>query len=147
MLTAKDLTAGERVYLERRRHGWTKAAAAEWWNVSLYRLERWELDAESDAGPGVPRVSVGRLTEAEAVHILRRRAGISAAAMAELLGVSRWWLCRMESGTAPADRLADYWRARAGAASRAAAAREGAARGLEARRSTRGRARTQHASS
>lgn len=147
MLTTKDLTPGERVYLERRRHGWTMAAAAEWWGVSLYRLERWELDAESDSGPSVPRVSLGRLTQGEAMHILRRRAGVSAAAMAELLGVSRWWLCRMESGTAPADRLADYWRARARGPVQGSAAREGSARGLEARRSTRGRGRTQRASS
>lgn len=49
-------------------------------------------------------------TERERYWLLRRRAGLTQAEVASDLGVSRLWVCRMERGGAPADRLREYWR-------------------------------------
>ncbi len=110
MLQLKDITNGERLLLERRRHQQSQRQAASRHGVSRYRYRRWETDVED-----APRVPLQRLREYEACFLLRRRAGIPLHELAREAGVSRWWLCQMEYGNQPARRLLGYWR-EAGAA-------------------------------
>jgi len=105
MLTTKELTKGERLILSRRRSGYTKAEAAEWYGVSLYRYTRWE----ADEGDDVPAEQIGRLEPYEACHILRRRAGLKVGELAVLADISTWWITQIESGDVPADRLRAFW--------------------------------------
>lgn len=72
--------------------------------VTLYCYRRWEDDtADGDD------VSLGKLLPHEVCFILRRRAGMSLKDLADALGVSRWWACKMEYGRANVERLVDYW--------------------------------------
>jgi len=102
---ASELSKGEKLLIQRRREGQTQAQAAEEQGVSLYVYRRWEADTVADA----PKVGVGRLDEYEQYFLLRKRSGRTLAETAEELDVCRWWLCQMESGEAPIDRLRDYW--------------------------------------
>jgi transcriptional regulator with XRE-family HTH domain len=103
----RDLTRGERLLLERRRHGESQRAAADRHGVSRYRYRRWEAD--EDAGP---RVALERLRAYERCFLQRRREGLRLAELAHEAGLSRWWLCQMEYGAAPAGRLVRFWAAR-----------------------------------
>tara|TARA_R110002167_G_scaffold79897_12_gene220004 strand:+ start:86 stop:418 length:333 start_codon:yes stop_codon:yes gene_type:complete len=104
MLKAKDLTNGERLLILRRREGATKADTAAGCGASLYQYGRWENDKEDG-----PRAKTGRLAYREQSFLMRRRAGVSVAAFAQLLGVSPWWLRQMEAGEAPDGRLRAHW--------------------------------------
>jgi DNA-binding XRE family transcriptional regulator len=105
MLQLKDVTDGERLLLERRRHQESQRDAAARHGVSRYRYRRWEADSED----GAPRVPLQRLREYEACFLLRRRTGTPLHELAAAAGVSRWWLCQMEYGQAPAARLVRFW--------------------------------------
>ena len=105
-MKTRDLTNGERVLLTRRRRTERKSqreAAADY-GVTLYCYRRWEDDEEKPPG-----VALGKLLPHEACFIRRRRAGITLAQLAATLGVSRWWLCKMEYGKANTDRLVAHW--------------------------------------
>lgn len=103
-MKTRDLTNGEKFIVQRRRADQSQREAAEAKGVSLYRYRRWESDQEKP-----PSVSLGRLEPYEGCFVRRRRAGISLKTLAEVLGVSRWWLCQMEYGKAATDRLVDHW--------------------------------------
>lgn len=106
MLNTRDLTPGERLILDRRREGMTKAATAEAYGVTLYRYDQWESGTWSEE---IPKPSLGRLAEHESCHVQRLRAGVSMADFAKEIGTSAWWVTRMEAGTAPVARLLEYW--------------------------------------
>ena len=72
--------------------------------MSLHEWLNMEADGAKDGGP-----AVGALEVHEQCFLLRRRAGETAAEVAEEMGVSRYWLSRMERGTAPVETLAIYW--------------------------------------
>lgn len=99
-----DLTNGERFVILRRRSGQSQRDAAAAHGVTLYKYQQWEAD-KSDP----PRESVGPLQDFEVCYLRRRRAGIEAQALADELGMSRWWLCQIEYGRAPAERLVEHW--------------------------------------
>jgi len=96
----------EALLLSRRREGRDQAQAARRHRVSLYRYRRWESGAELDE---IPRPRLGRIQAHERCLIARMRAGLTVAEFAELAGVSRWWLIRMEAGKVPVDRLLEAW--------------------------------------
>jgi len=104
MLTAQDLTNGERLLLCRRRASMTKTEAARRRSVTLYRYNLWERD-EDDAPP----CPVGRVAFFEQSLIVRLRAGVSVADFAAVLEVSPWWLRQMETGEASDVRLREWW--------------------------------------
>lgn len=106
-MRTKDLTAGERLLIARRRLGESQDEAGARLGVSRYRYRKWESDEYTDPGP--PRANIGALKPFESCLIRRRRAGVSLAELAEAVGVTRWWLCQMEGGDAPADRLVAFW--------------------------------------
>lgn len=105
----KDLTNSELLFVYRRRHGYTQAEAADKWRVADYRsLENGE-EAPSRSLVRAMKVG-GSLTVNEIATIKRRREGMTQPELAETLGVSVNWLCRMEKGTAPVnDDLREYW--------------------------------------
>jgi len=105
LIKTSELSKGEKLLVYRRRRGLTQSKSAKERKVSLYTYRRWEAD-ELDA---VPKVSVGRLSEAEQCFLLRKRKGMSLADAAKEIDICRWWLCQMESGEAPIDRLLAYW--------------------------------------
>lgn len=103
-IRTSDLTAGERVLIDRRRRGLTQSEAAQKAGVSMHEWLNVEADGRMDGGP-----AVGVLGENEQCYIMRRRAGVKASEVAKKIGVSRYWLSRMERGTAPVDTLAKFW--------------------------------------
>lgn len=107
----KDLTAGERLFLDRRRDEFTQDQAADWYGVTRYQYRRWE----SDEDQGAPKVKLGRLHDYEECVIRRRRSGEALHELARKAGISRWWLCQMEYGRVPAERLVAFWASRNGA--------------------------------
>lgn len=104
-MKVSDLTQGERFLIARRRHGWSQREHAAFLGVTLYRYRAWEGDAEK-----APSMPLGRLQPHEECFVRRRRAGIPLQAMADRLGVSRFWLAQMESGRAPVGALEAWWR-------------------------------------
>ena len=111
-MSPSDLTNGERLYLARFREGVGQKVAASWYGVGLYTYRLWEDDQEAETTSFEPP-ALGRITEAEEYVIRRRRSGLTVAQVCEKMGVSRWWLRQMETGSAPIDRLRSYWEARA----------------------------------
>ena len=106
MLTTSKLTAGERLFIDRRRANETKDECAKAYEVSLYCYNQWEAGEWS---ADMPTPSLGHLSKLEGYVILRRRAGVTVAELAQVLGTSSWWVTRMEAGNAPADRLLTFW--------------------------------------
>lgn len=87
----------------------TQVQAARKLGISLYeyrRLEAGELeDAERAALPG-------GLRDNERCYIARQRASLRLEDLAPKVGVTMFWLCQMERGTAPTETLVAYWQAR-----------------------------------
>ncbi len=108
MLTARDITTGERLLLDRRRRQETKANAAVRFSVSLYYYARLEMDKSTGAHE-IPRPALGRVNLHESSFLLRRRAGISVTDFARVAGVSAWWLTKMEHGRESPNRLESFW--------------------------------------
>ena len=107
LIKSSELTKGEKLLMERRRLGLTQSAMAKKMKVSLYVYRRWETDSVEDA----PSVNIGRLTDYEQCYLMRKRSGNSLQETANKLQVCRWWLCQMERGEAPIDRLIKFWAA------------------------------------
>ena len=103
-MKTRDLTNGEKLVVKRRRADESQREAATGFSVSLYRYRRWESDQDKP-----PNVSLGQLKPHEGCFMRRRRAGISLKTLADVLGVSRWWLCQMEYGNVATDRLVQHW--------------------------------------
>jgi len=51
----------------------------------------------------------GGLRDHERCHIARTRAGMRLEDLGEKVGLSKFWICQMERGTAPLQTLLDYW--------------------------------------
>lgn len=95
------------MFLDRFRRNVGQRAVADGYGVGLHTYRAWEDDVEVTTS--CPKVVVGRIEPHERCRLLRRREGLEADEVAEAIGVSRWWLRRMERGDAPLDRLFDYW--------------------------------------
>lgn len=108
-LNVSDLTRGEKIYLHRKRLGYTQFEMAVDLGVGLSEYRAMELDEE---GTRPPYTTLHKLEPHEACATWRRREGISKEQLALELGVTSYWVGRMEAGTAPVKRLAKYWEAR-----------------------------------
>jgi DNA-binding XRE family transcriptional regulator len=107
MLTS-ELTAGERLYIYRRRCEYTQAEMAEEHGISCKTYRDWETGVKSP--PKDVKSPIGNLKNHEVATTLRRRKGINQPDLAEEIGVCTWWLCQMETGRAPmSDALIEYW--------------------------------------
>jgi len=97
-----ELTKGERLAVLRRRSGKTQAQAARAAGLSLNTYREREAVTEPDGRPL-------RLTDAELCYVLRHRSGLTLDELAPKVGLSKWWICQIEKGRAPAGTLLGYW--------------------------------------
>ena len=105
-LSVGNLTRGERLYLHRKRIGYSQIQMAVDQGVCLSEYRSRELDEE---GTKVPYVTLSKVEPHEVYTILRRRAGKSRTELGEELQVSAYWVGQMEAGRAPLKRLQEYW--------------------------------------
>lgn len=87
MYPLRDLTAGERLFIARRRAGWTMAAAAEEHGVTEWRYREWEKDKVTDTPAPVAYLDKP-LTINEACIIARRRKNWSICQLGMLTNLS-----------------------------------------------------------
>lgn len=120
MLSASALTIGERLLIDQRRAGVTRAEAAELWGVTLYRYALWEENRGDDM-PEAAAIPLGRLEFREHALIMRRRSRMTLKAMGRELGCSSWWVSQMETGKVSDALLREFWAGRAGAVGMGAA--------------------------
>lgn len=105
--TLGPLTAGERLLIRRKRENWSQAQAAAFYGVTFSTYARWERDERGDP----PQLNIGVLLKPHERCLLhRRRAGLEQAPVAQELGVSRFWLNKMERGKIPCELLLAYWK-------------------------------------
>ena len=102
------LTAPEHALVDRRRSGLTQAEAAEAYGLTVSAYRNYENGNESPWD--VPAPSLGKLAPHEECFVKRRRTGMTAELLAEIIGVSRYWVHLMETGVPPVKRLLSYWR-------------------------------------
>lgn len=107
MLTTTHLTPGERLRIARRRTGNTQAQEATDIGMPLGAYKLAERDEAQPWNIPVPRV--GKLSDFEACIVRRTRRGLTQTALANMIGVSKWWVCLMEQGKAPTDTLVGFW--------------------------------------
>ena len=108
----KDLTNGEQLFVFRRRRGVTQAQAAKILDVSTNQYRDWETDVDHASRSTVRDLKTdgSSLVECEIATTMRRRKGIKQPVLADELGISTNWLCRMEKGDVNMnDDLLNYW--------------------------------------
>lgn len=98
-------TRGESLVLWRRRKGLNQVQAAAEYGVHPDRYRDWEADKRDDP----PRQHLGQLKPHEVCYLLRRRAGKTQREVAASIGMTRLWVIKMEEGTAPIERLREFW--------------------------------------
>lgn len=104
------LTAAETLVVNRRRVGSNQRKMAEFLGVSSACYIANELGLAKERGvQQLKRAKVGRLQKHERCFLYRRRAGKSQAQVAVDLERCRWWVNKMEHGSAPCDDLLWYW--------------------------------------
>lgn len=97
-----SLSVGERLFLRRRRLGWSQREAARHMKVSRTKYGRYERDQEECPVGADP---IEYLTDNEQATILRRREGLTQKDVADEIGMSRYWVSKMETGGADAERI------------------------------------------
>lgn len=106
------LTQGEKVYLTRRRLGLSQSKFAKKFGMSRNQISLIERE-EVDPTPEMKISEVSIKSESELFAILRKRRGISQTDIGSALGLSRFWVNRMERGEVNDDKLRSYWLANA----------------------------------
>ena len=104
-LKVSDLTAGERLLIERRRVGLTQPEAAKQFRVSVSHYSRWERDKIP-----APKTALPNLYDHEICLLLRRRQGITQLQLSKMMGRCRWRINQMEYGTVDSTPLVKYWK-------------------------------------
>lgn len=72
--------------------------------LSMSRWAYQHLEASTERGPTM------MISDQEWCRVARWRAGKSQREIAEMLGMSKLWVVKMESGEAPIDGLIQFWR-------------------------------------
>lgn len=106
LLSASDLTRGEKLYLHRKRLNINQVRRCVDLGVGLAEYRAMEVDGPASKPP---YQSIGVMEVREGYIILRRREGMTKGELAEAVGCSPEWLRQMESGQAPIRRLQEYW--------------------------------------
>ncbi len=106
-MLVSELTPGERLRVWRFRNGWSQEAAAQSYGVSPSTYRRYERDEYSAAD--TPYRVLQTLTDVERCFILRRRAGLTQAQVAERIGRSRWFVNMVENGQVTSNLVARYF--------------------------------------
>lgn len=103
----KDLTPGEKLWLNRRRLQKSMRKRAEDYDVSLHTYWCWEQD---DPSHDIPDIDLGGIDPGEHYAIVRRRANMSIHELAREMRVSRADISLMERGKKKdCSRLQEYW--------------------------------------
>jgi hypothetical protein len=110
-ITASDLTPGEKLYLSRWRDNLSQVDMAFRMDVSLMSYRAMERGAEHiPGGRKVPAMKIGAIPPNEQWVLLRLRSGKAQGAICADMGVTRYWLRRMETADGcNNDRLIAYW--------------------------------------
>lgn len=99
------MSHAEWLLLARKRNECTQTQTAKRFGITLFAYRKLEaIDNTAKKRWTVP------LEEHEALWLRRVRTGLAMQDLATRIGISRFWLRRMETGTAPLDRLREYWR-------------------------------------
>ncbi len=102
----QPLSPAEILFIWRFRKDLTAEEAAYYWGVNYSRYRAWEAGSKGYS----MRVPLGYApTLREKLIILRRRAKLTQAQLAEKMGVSRQWLSQMEQGHAAVEKLGEFW--------------------------------------
>jgi len=110
-MKAKRLDPWERILIQRRRDGVSQREAADACGAkSLYQFRLWESGTEAPPAEVLQNADPRDLKIHERCYLERVRRGISLKALADELGVSRWWLCQMERGRVSSRQLEHRWR-------------------------------------
>ena len=110
MLTIVGMTHGQTLRIQRRREKKTQAQAAQQLGMPLDSYKQ----AEADKAPecwDIAFPEVDELTGPEYCFLMRRRAGLTLAELAPMVGVRKEHICLMEKGKAPPKTLIEYWTA------------------------------------
>ena len=99
-------TKGESLIIWRRRKGFNQVQAAAEFDVHPDRYRDWEADKRLE---DQPRQHLGPLKPHEVCYLLRRRDNKTQREVAADIGMTRLWVIKMEEGTAPVERLREYW--------------------------------------
>lgn len=101
------LNAGEVLYIERRRDGFSQPVAAFKAGVSVKKYAK----MEKDTGPAYQaiRYAPSKIRPHEWWALYRRRAGMTQTELAAKIGVSKAWVNQLELGNATGDTLETFW--------------------------------------
>ena len=120
-ITSRDLTLGERLWLSRHRSGESHYAFARRFKVHPDTYLNWERDKFGKIQPNLKKLPELVPTDSELCILARRRFNkdlpygerITQGDLAEVHGLSRLWIWRMENDLADCSRLLEYWRKQA----------------------------------
>jgi DNA-binding XRE family transcriptional regulator len=101
------VTNPEWLLLLRKRSNLTQASAAKKHGQTLFAYRKRE-----ELNNTLKKRWRVTLEEHEALWLRRVQSALSMQDLAHKIGISRFWLRQMEAGTAPLDRLREYWRTR-----------------------------------
>jgi len=105
-LNIEDLTAGERLFLQRRRLGEDQKTAAKKHGVGFIHYGQSERINRFFPKHIEP---ITEVKDYEWCVIVRRRKKLKQRELAEELKVCKLWLLKMETGQIQATRLVQYW--------------------------------------
>lgn len=100
-------TRGEKLRIWRRRANLTQTQAAKRFGVTFQVYREWEHDL--DVSKAQPSVQVRGVKSHELATIMRERAGLCQKQLADRIGMSRIWVCKMERGATNDRALRQYW--------------------------------------
>lgn len=105
-----ELSQGEKFLIYRKREGISQAEMARRFHMKRRRYSEFEASGMIDRK--VEDICVEPLKPHEKCLIWRRRSGWTQEAIAELMGITRYWLMLMETGQVPCDNLEAFWNGR-----------------------------------
>ena len=108
LLKSSNLTNGEKLFVSRRRAGYTQAEEADARDITLAAYRLVEADSPS-AEFDIAAPAIGKLLDYEACTILRRRDDLTLDEMSKRVGLSKFLLCQIERGKANPTTLVDFW--------------------------------------
>lgn len=104
------LTAGEKLFVVRKRHDLNQKRMAKIYKVSPHKYGLWERDQVDEKDIPKAKRLVNKLKKFEVCFILRRRDNLTQEKLATELFCSRWWIIQMENGTIDCDPLYSHWK-------------------------------------
>lgn len=109
LIPKNKLLKHEFALLYRLRTGLTQEEFAKKLNISLDRLKKIEAGTGHVDLRKIKFPLDGKITPQEMCVVRRRRSGLKQSELAEKLGVSRYWLIKMEQGEADVSKLYKFW--------------------------------------